>query len=111
MVTQEKGVGQGCVLSPLLFSLYTEELAARVRESGLGVNINAKKIIILLYVDYIALIVENKNIIQEMLNIVSDYDNEFCMSFKKNKCAVMEINKPEGGKKDFKLGNKKIETI
>ena len=110
-VTLERGISQGCVLPPLLFSLYTEELAARVRESGLGVNINAKKIIILLYVDYIALIVENKNIIQEMLNIVSDYDNEFCMSFKKNKCAVMEINKPEGGKKDFKLGNKKIETI
>ena len=94
MVTQEKGVGQGCVLSPLLFSLYTEEWAARIRESGIWVNIIGKKINILLYADDIVLIAEN----EDMLNIVGDYGNEFSMSFNNNKCGVMVINKPERGK-------------
>ena len=42
-VTLERGVRQRYIMSSLLFSLYTEELADRVRESGLGVNINGKK--------------------------------------------------------------------
>ena len=72
-VTLERGVRHRCVLSPLLFSFYTEELAARVRKSRLGININWKKLSILLYTDDIILIAENEGMIQEMLNIVSDY--------------------------------------
>ena len=34
----EKGDRQGCVLSPLLFSIYTDELSARVRDSGLRLS-------------------------------------------------------------------------
>ena len=105
-----RGVRQGCVLSHLLFSLYTEELAARVRESGIGININGK-LKILLYAADIVLIAENEDMIQEMLNIVSDYGNEFSVSLNNNKCGVMGINEPEGRKEDFKLGNKKSEMI
>ena len=46
-----------------------------------------------------------------MLNIVNDYGNEFSMSFNNNKCGVMAINKPEGGKEEFKLGNKEIKRV
>ena len=98
-VTLDRGVGQGCALSPLLFSLYTEELVARVKESGLRVNVNGSKINIILCADDIVLIAENKDMIQKMLNIVIDYGNKFSMSFNNNKCGVMEMNEPEGGKK------------
>ena len=98
-------------MSPLLFSLYTEALAARVRASGLGIKINRKKISILLCADDIILIAENEDMLQEMLNIVSDYANEFSMSFSNSKCGVMEINKPEGGREEFILGNKEIKRV
>ena len=33
-VRSKKGVRQGCVLSPLLFVVYTEELTVRIRKTG-----------------------------------------------------------------------------
>jgi len=44
----KKGVWQGCVLSPLLFGLYTEELAVRVKATGLGVKLAENKTLSLL---------------------------------------------------------------
>ena len=35
----ERGVRQGYILSPTLFSLYTEELAARMRRLNAGVRV------------------------------------------------------------------------
>ena len=38
-VKSERGVRQGCILSPTLFSLYTEELAATLRRMNVGVSV------------------------------------------------------------------------
>ena len=46
-----------------------------------------------------------------MLNIVSDYTNEFNMSFNNSECGVMQINKPEWGREEFMLGNKEIKRV
>ena len=55
--------------------------------------------------------VEKEELIQEMLNIDSDYGNEYNISFNNNKCGVMEINKPEGGKEEFKSRNKEKKRV
>ena len=59
-VKVERGVRQGCVLSPLLFSIYTEELAARVRDSGLGIRVKDDRLGILLYADDVVILAENE---------------------------------------------------
>ena len=38
-VYSRRRVRQGCTLSPLLLSLFTEELVARTRETELGINV------------------------------------------------------------------------
>ena len=54
----EVGVRQGCVLSPILFSIYINTLAKEIVESRIGIKIDNDKIAILLYADDIVLIAD-----------------------------------------------------
>lgn len=99
-VESKKGVRQGCILSPLLFSFYTEELAARIREARLGLELNVegygRQVLgILLYADDIVLIAGSNEVLQKMLNITSKYGQDFGVRFSREKSGVMVINGQE----------------
>ena len=68
-------------MSPLLFSIYTEELAARLRHSRLGVRVGQDILGVLLYADDVVLISEDRDELQQMLNISFEYGNEFSLTF------------------------------
>ncbi|NRA91848.1 MAG: hypothetical protein HRU26_04035, partial [Psychroserpens sp.] len=55
----EAGVRQGCVLSPILFSIFINKMAKEVMASGIGIYVTSKKIAILLYADDIVIITDN----------------------------------------------------
>ena len=96
-VRSVKGVRQGCILSPLLFGLYTEELTVRVKQTGCGMIIGNERLAILLYADDVVLLSENGEELQEMLNTVSKYGRDFQVKFSVDKSKVMVIN---GGMED-----------
>ena len=65
----EKGVGQGCLLSPCLFSLYTEHI---MRNAGLdelqaGIKTGGRSINNLRYADGITLMAETEEEIKSLL--------------------------------------------
>ena len=60
--------------------------------------------------DDVVMIGDNKNTLQEILNITNSYANIFSLSFNESKCGVLIINKP-GGREEFRFGNKVINQI
>ena len=64
---------QGCPLSPLLFNLYINDLALRIKALGKGIDINRENVSILLYADDIVLLSENEDNLQFMLNELNSW--------------------------------------
>ena len=60
-VRLERGIKQGCVLSPLLFLLYISDLASMIENDKGGIQINDVIVSGLLYMDDLILIGRNKN--------------------------------------------------
>jgi len=68
------GVMQGCLIYPLLFSLYLNDLTQVIKDKGFGIDIDGDLLSILLYADDICLMAD----LQEMLDIL----NVWCQKWK-----------------------------
>ena len=69
------GLKQGCLISPMLFSLYINDLAQNIKQECEGIQKGDHKICLLMHADYICLISEKKAGLQKMLDIL----NAFCI--------------------------------
>ncbi|KAF2364292.1 Reverse transcriptase domain [Trinorchestia longiramus] len=94
-VRRVQGLRQSYTPSPLLFGLYTEELAVHLRMSGFGLKVREEKLSCLLYADNIVAVSESKQELQMMLNIVDVYSRDFKVKFGGDKSKVMVINGDE----------------
>ena len=90
-VKSERGVREGCILLPTLFSLYTEELAARMRRMNAGVRVGNDRIGELLYADDVVVMSESADELQSLLDLVDGYVKDFGFEFSSEKCKVMTV--------------------
>jgi hypothetical protein len=108
-VSSERGVRQGCILSPLLFGLYTEELAVRVNGCGEGIRVGNDRLNVLLYADDVVIMTENRNSMQRVFDVISQYAREFRVRFSAEKSQVLVVNSSmEDDGLTWKLGGKDI---
>ena len=70
------GLKQGCLLSPLIFNLYINDLTLALEATGLGIDIKGINISSLLYADDLALVAESEDNLQRMLDILSKWCDE-----------------------------------
>ena len=69
----KQGIRQGAILSPLLYSVFVDELLDQLCNSGLGVSLNGVFCGSPMYADDLALIAESQTDLQAMLNLVGSY--------------------------------------
>ena len=88
------GLRQGWSHSPILFNLYINDLALKVKAVGEGIDIGGEKVCILLYADDIVLLSDNENGLQSMLDVLSVWCKANEMSVNSQKSNVVQFRPP-----------------
>ena len=94
---KQGGLCQGCPLSLLLYSIYIMDMMKQLEKRGLGVIMDGTWCRGLMYADDIVLLAETGAELQEMLDVVGHYAQEwrFCFNVQKSKTMVVGTNSEE----------------
>ena len=66
---------QGCIISPLLFNSFINDLTDEIKKLNIGIDIGEEKVYILLYADDIVFLAENEIDMQKNLNTLEFWCN------------------------------------
>ena len=83
------GVRQGCVISPMLFDVFVDQLAREVRALKLGVAAADGRLSLLLYADDIVLMADSQKDLQRMLGAVQAFFRRWRLQVNMSKPKVM----------------------
>ena len=92
--TIEQGVAQGCSLSPILFSVFVNDLLKEVEQTGLGIQLSSGKTVGgMLFADDFVGISDSKERLQKLLDVVYSYCSKWKLRANVSKSAVMVFSK------------------
>ena len=105
-----KGVKQGCVLSPILFNIFINDLPTYFNKACKPIIINNEHINCLMYADDVLLLSESKEGLSECLNKLYAYNKKWCLTINKRKTKVITFQKSGKTKKlNIKYNNTLLE--
>ena len=86
------GVKQGGVLSPLLFTVYLDQLILALKESGIGCHLNGMFVGAFIYADDVTLLAPTSMALKAMLNACTDFAASHNLLFNASKTKYMYFN-------------------
>ena len=111
MFSVEQGVAQGCSLSPILFSVFINDLLKDVEQAELGIQLsNGKRVGGMLFADDFVGVSDSRESLQKLIDVVHGYCNKWRLKANVSKSAVMVFSKNsvEGG---WKWGEHKLPKV
>jgi hypothetical protein len=105
-VRPNKGVKQGCPLSPLLFSLYVNDIGP-VCQGG-GVRSGTRSITHLMYADDLTLLADNERQLQRMLERLQAYSAQKHLTVNVGKSKVLVFNSTSASRKPRLFYNREM---
>ena len=106
----EKGVRQGCILSPHLFSAYTEQIMRDSNMDEFGIKINGRKISNLRYADDTALCANNHEEATALINSLNDAGVKKSLKLNVKKTKTVYIGEDENYS-PIKIGEEEIDRV
>ena len=88
-----RGVAQGCVLSPLFFDVYLDDLLNKFREEGLGIPTGQVVHRASSFADDLALLAANKKAAERYLEILDRWCNENFFKINAKKSGILRVGK------------------
>ena len=104
------GLREGCVLFPILFSIFIMDLAEELKRKGLAVEIKGHWRGACFFADDIVLVAEASKELQEMLDLVGRFAKDWRMQFNAKKCGVLVVGEKKK-KRLWKLGKDSVEEV
>lgn len=107
------GLKQGCILSPLLFNVFINNLTSAINTLGCGIQCGNIVVSMLMYADDIVMLSDTEFKLQSMLNCLSDWCNEWGLHINCNKSKVIHFRPQRITKTDtqFMCGEYLLETV
>src|SRR2546425_829248 len=113
-VDVERGVRQCCVISPILFNLYSEYMIKEAMENVEGIKFNGINITDLRYADDAVLVADKRKKMQKMIDRLDKTCKAYGVEINVKKTKVMIINgtaKPKGMQKCITLNKVPLEQV
>ena len=107
-----KGVRQGCVLSPLLFNIFLSDIQEKFDNCGDNIQLGHEEISCLIWADDILILSESEAGLQRKLNNLSAYCKVNKLEVNTDKTKVMTFNKTGRlMKREFRFRNSILECV
>ena len=107
------GVRPGDSLSPVLFSIFIDDLADKIKELNSGIMVGGLQIPLLMYADDVVLMAPTKADAQKQLNALDEWCKTWWMAINPAKSQAIHIRNPQRPRCEGKLrcGDDEIEFV
>ena len=107
------GLRQGCILSPLLFSLYINSFVDFFKEARVWVECSGQRIAALLYADDMMLFADYEEAMCRSLRMLQEWCEQWVVKVNVQKCGVMHMRRKGVKKtlKEFYIDGERIDVV